>query len=301
MSGLRYLTCDVFTDRAFGGNPLAVVPHAGGLSEATMRLIARELNLSETAFVLPAENGGARRVRFFTPAMELPFAGHPTVGTALMLAELGELPLTGDVTRVILEENVGPIPVEIRARDGRPISARYTSARLPERGPEPPGRTAIAEMLGLAEEDVRNDAWRCEAWSCGVPFVFVPVRDVEALGRCRMNVGRWQPLLSDFWAPHVYVVAPPDGDRVRARMFAPAMGIVEDPATGAAATALPGYLASQLPAADSPLRLVVEQGVEMGRPSRIDVEVERAGGALRAVHVGGTCVLMADATLKLPR
>ena len=301
---LRYHTLDVFTDRVFGGNPLAVFPDGRGVSGDRMQRIARELNLSETVFVLPPDDPAhTRRLRIFTPAAELPFAGHPTVGTAFLLAALGEVPLAGDETGIVFEEGVGPVPVRIQARGGRPVFTELTAARLPERGPPPPPRAELSELLGLAEDDLPEDGWAAEGWSCGVPFLFVALRGRAALARARVDPARWEALLAGWWAPHLYVLArDPElpGSHVRARMFAPAMGIAEDPATGGAASALAGYLAARSPEREGTLRWTVEQGFEMGRPSLLRVEADVRGGEVAAVRVGGASVLVAEGVMRLP-
>ncbi|HUP22173.1 MAG TPA: PhzF family phenazine biosynthesis protein [Thermoanaerobaculia bacterium] len=300
---IPFATLDVFTDRPFGGNPLAIVPDARGLSSSQMQRIANELNLSETAFVLPPENGGARRLRIFTPARELPFAGHPTVGAALFLAWRGELPLRDGAGTVVLEESVGPVTVDIEARHGRSVSARLTAAQRPVIGPPPPPREILAEILSLRPSDLRQDDLEPAAVSCGVPFVLVPLRDRQALARVRLANASWAAHLSSHWAPSlfVYTFDPelPDSD-VRARMLGPSMGILEDPATGAAAVALAGYLADGEPVRDGTLRWRIEQGFEMGRPSLLDTEAEKSDGEVVAVRVGGAAVPIAEGTIALP-
>lgn len=300
---LRYHTLDVFTDRVFGGNPLAVFPDGRGVSAERMQRIAREFNLSETVFVLPPDDPAhTRRVRIFNPSAELPFAGHPTVGTAFLLAALGEVPLAGSGTRIVFEEGVGPVPVRVEARDGRPVYAELTAARLPEHGPPPPPRAEVAAVLGLAERDVLDGEWAPAGVSCGVPFLFVAVRG-EALARARVDPARWEARLAGWWAPHLYVISyDPElsGPEVRARMFAPAMGIPEDPATGAAASALAGYLAERTGAAEGTVRWTVRQGVEMGRPSLLRVEADVRGGAVEAVRVGGAAVRVSEGVMRLP-
>ncbi|HEX2187393.1 MAG TPA: PhzF family phenazine biosynthesis protein [Longimicrobiaceae bacterium] len=301
---LRYHTLDVFTDRVFGGNPLAVFPDGRGVDPERMQRIAREMNLSETVFVLPPDDPAhTRRLRIFNPVYELPFAGHPTVGTAFLLAALGEVPLGPDGAEVVFEEGVGPVRVRIEAQGGRPASAQLTAARVPERGPPPPTREELAALLGLAEDELPEGEWTAEGWSAGVPFLFVPVRGREALRRARVDPARWEALLAGWWAPHLYVLArDPElpGSDVRARMFAPAMGIVEDPATGAAASALAGYLAARAPEREGTLRWTVEQGWEMGRPSLLRVEAELRGGAVAEVRVGGAAVLVAEGVMRIP-
>ncbi len=299
-----YHTLDVFTDRVFGGNPLAVFPDARGIAPERMQRIARELNLSETVFVLPPEDPGhTRRLRIFTPAAELPFAGHPTVGTAFLLASLGQVPLEGDETAIVFEEGVGPVPVRIFARGGEPVGAQLTAAKLPEHGPPPPPRGELAAVLGLAEDDLPDGEWAPGGVSCGVPFLYVPVRDRAALGRARVDLARWEATLAGWWAPHLFVFSrDPElpGSDVRARMFAPSMGIAEDPATGGAAVALAGYLAARSPQREGTLRWTVEQGWEMGRPSILRVEADVRGGEVTAVRVGGGAVRVAEGRMRIP-
>lgn len=298
----QFYTADVFTTQIFGGNPLAVLPEAEGLTTRQMQQIAREFNFSETVFVLPPEHPNhTRKLRIFTPGVELPFAGHPTVGTAYVLASIGVIPLTGETTQIVFEEGVGPIPVSIRAEGGRPVSAQLTAAQLPQIGPPPPAAAQLAAVLSLAETDVIGDD--IQAVSCGVPFLFVPVAGREALGRIQLDQERWKKVLADYWAPHVFVfTADPEleGSDFRARMFAPAMGIVEDPATGAAATTLAGYLAIRDRTETGTLRWRIEQGFEMGRPSLLEIEAEKAAGQIVAVRVGGSSVLVTEGIMTLP-
>lgn len=299
---VKYHTLDVFTDRVFGGNPLAVFPDADGIPPVLMQRIARELNLSETVFVLwdaPPE-GTDCRVRIFTPAAELPFAGHPTVGTAFLLASLGRLRERDGAARVVLGEGVGPVPVDVRLEDGRPTFAMLSAARMPERGPPPPSPGVIAELLSLDESELDGSLGTAYATS-GVPWLFVSVRDRAALGRARVDMAAWDRHLSRAWAPHLYVMTDDAGDAtLRARMFAPAMGIAEDPATGAAVTALAELLAARDASGDGTLRWVVEQGVEMGRPSRLHLEADVRDGVLAAVRVGGAAVRVAEGEMILP-
>jgi len=300
-----FLTADVFTDRIFGGNPLAVLPDARGLSTDQMARIAREFNLSETAFVLPpADPAHLCRVRIFTPGVELPFAGHPTVGTAVVLASLGRVPLVGGEARVVFEEGVGPVPVRVRS-DGRgPTFAQLTAARAPERLAEPPPPDVIARALSLDPADVLTPetSYGPEAWSAGVPFLFVPVRGLDALARARVDMAAWAPVAQALGFEEVFLFtteAGPGAD-VRARMFAPGMGIAEDPATGGAASAFAGYLGVRTRLREGTARWVVIQGVEMGRPSRMEVEADKEDGAVVAARVGGTAVLVSEGTIEVP-
>jgi trans-2,3-dihydro-3-hydroxyanthranilate isomerase len=297
----KFHTLDVFTDRVFGGNPLAVFPDARGIAPETMQRIARELNLSETVFVTGA-TGGAFDVRIFTPAMELPFAGHPTVGTAMLLTMLGRAKAGERVTRLVLNEQVGPVPVEVRMEDGRPTFAMFAAPRVPEAGPPPPAPGVLAQVLSIDEADL-GGSLSTENHSAGVPFLFVSVRSADALARARVDVGAWERHLRNAWGPHVYVSTDDvgeDGVALRARMFAPAMGIVEDPATGGAATALAGLLAARDAASDGTWCWTVLQGVEMGRPSRIMIEADVRDRRVAQVRVGGGAVLVSEGEMRVP-
>jgi len=300
----RFLTADVFTDRPFGGNPLAVFPDARGIPGERMQQIAREFNLSETVFVLPPEDPAhTRKLRIFAPASELPFAGHPTVGTAFVLAATDEIPLTGGETHIVFEEGVGPVPVMIRAEGGKPVFSQLTAAKLPEVGPPPPPLPELAEMLSLDPADLLDGKDAPEAVSCGVPFLYIPLRDRDAVRRARLVLDRWEALVAGYWATEVYVFArDPElpGSHARSRMFAPRMGITEDPATGAATASFGGYLASRAPERDGTLRWVIEQGFEMGRPSILHLEVDKQDGRITAVRVGGSSVLVSEGWMEVP-
>src|SRR3954469_25219630 len=185
---VRYLTCDVFTDRKFGGNQLAVFPDAREIAPELMAPIAREFNYSETTFVLPPdEPSHTAKVRIFTPGGELQFAGHPTVGTAHVLAVIRAIALTGDETRIVFEEGVGPVPVTIRTKNGVPEFAQLSVAKLPEVGPPAPSREKLAAMLSLTPRDLVGGEMMPEAVSCGTPFLFVPLVDRAAVGRARVK------------------------------------------------------------------------------------------------------------------
>jgi trans-2,3-dihydro-3-hydroxyanthranilate isomerase len=294
----RYLVLDVFTDTAYGGNPLAVLLEAEGLTEIQMQRIAREFNLSETAFVRPPRNRGeTHRLRIYTPARELPFAGHPTVGAALALAEEG-----WPSDEFVFGEGIGPVRVTLRQqKQGR--SAWLWAAKMPELGPSPPPVDALAALVSLRTTDILAGDWGPVAVSAGIPFLVIPVRDAATLARAELDVNRWREILKDWWADQVYVVAPldgPQGTRYRARMFAPSLGFLEDPATGAAATAFPGWLVPRLGAKDGILTVTVEQGIEMGRPSTLMIEIELSGGVITVVRVGGMAVPVAEGTIRVP-
>lgn len=297
---MRYLTADVFTSVRFGGNQLAVLPDARGLTDQQMLAITREFNYSESTFVFPPDDPKhTRRVRIFTPDRELPFAGHPTVGTAFVLASIGEVKLTGDETRIVLEEGVGPVPIVIRARDGKPLFCQFSVAKLPEVGPPLPSRAVLAASLSLDEADLLDGAWHPQTVSCGVPFAFVPVRNRAAVARSRLRLEQWEQHLAGTPGEAVMIFsmdAEEPGHDVHARMFSPGFNIAEDPATGSACAALGGYLGQRAPA-DGTMRWVVEQGYEMGRPSLLEVEADRTAGRITAVRVGGDSVLVCEGTI----
>jgi len=298
----RFYTLDVFTDKTFGGNPLAFFPDATKIPESALQSIALELNLSETVFVYPPVNPQhTRRVRIFTPVYEMPFAGHPTVGCAFALAALGEIPLAGE-TRIVLEEGVGPVPVLIRGEFKRPTFAQLSVAKLPETGPPPPGRTHLAEMLSLDPSDILGGMTAPQAISCGFPFLMVPLRDLDAVKRARVRMDQWDSALKSYWAPDVMVFAR-DAERdgvIRARVFVPGQGIIEDPATGSAVAALGGYLAARETASSGNFAYLVEQGFEIKRPSFLELEVDKADGEVTAVRVGGSAVMVSEGMMEVP-
>lgn len=307
---LHYYTTDVFTDRPFGGNQLAVFPNATGIPEDLLLPIAREFNFSEVTFVYPpADARHTRRVRIFTPTGEIPFAGHPTVGTAFVLFASGELRAIActDVT-VVLEEKVGPVPVRVRfgesgtAGGATPIFAQLSVARLPEAMPPEPDAATLAELLSLAPGEFLGGDYGAQVVSCGLPFLMVPVRSRDAVRRARVRLDVWERTLAGTPGSEIMVFAlDPErpGTDVRARVFVPGLNVPEDPATGSACAALGGYLAARTPRDGTTLRWVVEQGVEMGRPSIIEVEADKAEGRVTGVRVGGSAVLVSEGTLKL--
>ena len=303
MPRFRYLTADIFTDTPFGGNQLAIFPDARGIPEHRLLDVTREFNYSETTFVYPPESPAhTRRVRIFTPGTEVPFAGHPTVGTAHALAATGEIPLTGELTRIILEEKVGPVPVTIHAKAGQPEFVQLSVAKLPEVGPPPPHRAALAAVLGLETDDLLGDAWSPAGVSCGLPFLFVPVRDRAAVARAGVRMDRWEASLKGAWASEVFVFAREGaraGSDIHARCFVPGLSVPEDPATGSACAALAGYLATRNPLRSGTLRWRVEQGFEMGRPSILELEADVSEGSVTAVRVGGASVLVCEGTMAI--
>lgn len=307
MAQYKFYTLDVFTDRIFGGNPLAVFPDGRGLDTEQMQTVAREFNLSETVFVLPPDQAEhTRRLRIFTPGTELPFAGHPTIGTAHLLAAIGDISLEGSETHIVFEEGVGPVPVTIYATDGQLTHTQLSAAQMPETGEAPPSIAELAEVLSLQPDDILSDP-APNAVSCGVGFLYVMLKDLDALARAQIRHEAWERLLSDYWAPHLYIFTPTDSfgeggpySTYRVRMFAPAMGIVEDPATGAAATALAGYLAPLQTLKNGTACWSVDQGFEMGRPSRLEIEADISGGEVTGIRVSGKSVMVSQGEMEIP-
>jgi trans-2,3-dihydro-3-hydroxyanthranilate isomerase len=304
MRRLLYHRVDVFTDRPFGGNPLAVFGNGRGLSDATMQAIAKEFNLSEVTFLLPPDDPACDyRVRIFTPDHELPMAGHPTVGTAFVLAHQRLIgPAEGDGPAVTFQEGVGPIPVRVEFREGWPVFAEM-SQPPPTFGPRFADRRAAAAMLSLDEADV-DDALPVEVVSCGVPFLYVPLRSLDAARRARPRPDLIEQASADGVPPEVFVFAREvvhEGSTVHSRMFAPGMGITEDPATGAASGPLGCYLVRYgvVAARGGVADIVSEQGVEMGRPSFVRIRIETDGDRITAVRVGGQCHYMGEGFLEV--
>lgn len=299
----RFVTVDVFTDQMFGGNPLAVVLDSVGLTGAQMQAIAREFNLSETSFVLPPSDPSHHaEVRIFTPGQELPFAGHPNVGTAFVLAQEWPEPLP---ERFLFEEKAGLVPVRL-LRDGQRVTgAELTAPRALERHAGPPPEL-VAAAIGLPPEALRLDRHGTEEVSVGLGFLVVQLASRAALRRAVLNPVAFAELSRLMGrVPALLPYAEPDeadgpGTDLQARMFSPGDGIPEDPATGSAVAALGALQADLLPQADAILRLVVGQGGDMGRPSILRVQVAKAAGRVGAVQVGGSCVAVSEGTITLP-
>ena len=296
---IQYYTCDVFTNKSFGGNQLAVIPDAAAIPEDLLQQIAKEFNFSETTFVYPPDDPShTKRVRIFTPGGELPFAGHPTVGTAITLGIIGSIPLSGNETKIVLEEKVGPVPVMIRSVNGKPEFAQLTAAKLPEFNLSVPAVEDLANMLGLARSEFIDAQYPLQFVSVGFPFLFVAVKNRDSLKRISVNTQVMEQLrLKEIF---VFTDDPERTDfHFRARMFAPLLGIQEDPATGSAAAAFAGYLAAKDPRTDGTLSWNIEQGFEMGRPSLLYIETDKSAGKTTAVRVGGNAVMMMKGVLEI--
>jgi len=300
----KFYTADVFTDKIFGGNQLAVFPYAEGLNSQQMQKVAAEFNLSEVVFVfVPRKPEYHRYLRIFTPKTELPFAGHPTLGAAYVLTAIQDIPLINNFRSIVFEEGVGEVMVNVSGTNGVPLYSELTAAQLPQFGPEPPPLAALAAMLSLDVSDLLTGDNSPQAVSCGLPFLFIPLRNPDAVSRVKLNRQLWEELLASYWAPHVYVFADNQNlqsSKFQARMFAPALGVDEDPATGSAATALAGYLATRHQLTDGTIIWLVEQGIEMGRPSLLKVQADKKNGFIQSIRVGGASVLVGEGTMEIP-
>lgn len=290
----RYYTCDVFTETRFGGNPLAVLPKADGLSDHQMQQIAREFNFSETAFVFPPQAGHTRNVRIFTPAREIPFAGHPNVGTAFVLASTGKFGEIRSSLSVTFEEKAGLVPITIQEAQGKIASCELTAPESLSLGKSIPAEL-LASAVSLATEDVVTETHQPQVASVGLPFLMTELRDRTALERARVNSAGVEAILRQDIRPSIYLYTRvSDGFDIRARMFAPLSGVPEDPATGSASCAVGGLLAHYSGQASGRFSYRIAQGVEMGRPSVLLVRTEKADGSVQATWVGGACVLVSE-------
>ena len=299
MMGYRYFICDVFTDRRFGGNQLAVLPEAGGLSDEQMQQIAREFNFSETSFVFPSEAGHTRRVRIFTPTMEVPFAGHPNIGTAFALATTGEFGPIGASITVTFEEKAGLVPITIHKDKGKPIWCELAAPQRLSLG-KTISAQSLASAVSLAADDIVTGRHLPQVASVGLPFLIAELKDRAALERARSNLDGVDALVAEGVIPdiHLYTHSTDEFD-IRARMFAPLDGVPEDPATGSANCALVGLLSHYNEVADGSFRWRIAQGVEMGRPSVLEARTEKRAGIVVSIRVGGACVLVSEGFVHL--
>jgi trans-2,3-dihydro-3-hydroxyanthranilate isomerase len=291
---LKFYQADVFTGDPFGGNPVAVFPDAQGLSDYQLQQIAREMNLSETVFVLPPTDGAAVvRLRIFTPTQELPFAGHPVLGTFYVLAQLGLIAATDGVTRVMQECNIGLFPVELHAREGEVTLVVMTQPKPEFLGPVGAMEDVyqIARALGLPKYVITDMKWPIEVVSTGLPVIIVPMRTLTAVRSIQPDPSAIMDLCSRFGANGLMAfttVTVEPSATVHARMFAPSIGILEDPATGSASGALGAYLVQNGVVDVAPTtEIVIEQGYEIERPSQILVRVESDDDIIQTVKVGG--------------
>lgn len=301
-----FVQVDVFTDVPFGGNPLAVFPEAEGLTSGEMQKLAREMNLSETTFVLPPEAPGADfKVRIFTPAVELPFAGHPVVGSHWVLAHLGRVDLKEPVTEVRFELGVGVLPADLEVADGRVDRVVITSDQ-PRFLTVLEDLTELAAGLGIPAEAITDTGLPVQVVSTGMPTLMVPVRslaEVQALDAGNLNVAALrracEPVGTESVLLFTFETERPEAT-VHVRMFAPALGVPEDPATGSANGTLGAYLVHHqaVTVSEGTNHFISEQGAEMDRPSTLHLLVDRAGGEVTRVRVGGQVVPVVEGTVR---
>ena len=301
MKSRKYSVYDVFTDKALAGNPLAIVTDCEGLDAAAMQTIAREFNLSESVFILPPDNPRHRaRVRIFTPAYELPFAGHPTVGSAVALAEQSGM----EAGMFVLEEKIGPVRCAVTRDSGRGVTfAEFDLPRLSEPMELSADAVALGAALGLGSHEIGFENHRPGLWSAGVPYVTVPVASLDAAARIRFDNHAWMELAPGkgegiVASAYVYCRDTVHHDSAfHARMFVPGNPSYEDPATGSAAAAFSGVVVHFDKPVDGLQRYWIEQGMEMGRPSRIRLEVDVDAGRASRARIGGHAVKVAEGTL----
>ena len=290
----KYYICDVFTKKRFGGNPLAVLPEADGLTDKKMQQIASEFNFSESSFVFAPENGKTRKVRIFTPALELPFAGHPNIGTAFVLASSGVLGDFHESTEIIFEEKAGLVPILLRKFDDSSI---WCELQAPEKLSI--GKTVSAEDLASAisvdSSEIIVDTHPPQQASVGLPFVIAELKNTQALEQASINIKGFKKLISQYNTcfVHIYTHSNDEYD-VRTRMFAPFDGMPEDPATGSANCALGGLLTYYNGSASGDFEWKIAQGVEMGRPSYLKARTQKKDGEVTAAFIGGNSVMVSE-------
>lgn len=302
---IKFYQADVFTAEPFGGNPVAVIPDAQGLNDDELQQIAREMNLSETVFVFPpTDQAAVARLRIFTPTQEIPFAGHPVIGTFFLLAELGVIPVKQSMTRVMQECNIGLFPVELYAEDGQVERVVMTQPKPEFLGPveETEDLYKVASALGLSKHVIADTKWPIEVVSTGLPVLIVPVRTLTAVRSIRPDATAIMDVCRRFGANGIMVfttVTVEPSATVHTRMFAPSIGILEDPATGSASGALGAYLVQNGVVDVAPTtEIIAEQGYAIDRPSRIHIQVDSDDDIIQSVKVGGQCVRVIEGTLK---
>ncbi len=302
---LKFYQADVFTSQPFGGNPVAVFPDANGLADEQLQKIAREMNLSETVFVFPPSDPAAVvRLRIFTPTQEIPFAGHPVVGALYVLAHIGSIAASDSVTRVLYECNIGVFPVELHARDGQVTRVVMTQPKPQFVGgvENTEDLYKVAGSLGISKPVIVGAKWPLEVVSTGLPVLIVPVRTLTAVRSIEANDDAIIDLCSRFGTNGIMVfttVTVEPFASAHARMFAPSIGISEDPATGSAGGALGAYLVHHGVVEVAPTtEVIIEQGYEIDRPSSILVQVESDDDMIQSVKVGGQCVMVAEGVLR---
>ena len=295
----RYFICDVFTDKKFCGNQLAVLPEAEGLSNSQMQQIAREFNFSESAFVFSPEFGQTRKVRIFTPTEEVPFAGHPNIGTAFVLAKDGAFGDFREPVKVIFEEKVGFVPITIRYDAGNQIWCELSAPEELSIGDSVPTEFS-ASLLSLDTGDIVTTTHPPQVASVGLPFLFIELSSLDVLQRAKVNMPQFNRLIDRGIVTyiHMYVKRTDDFD-IRARMFAPIDGVPEDPATGSANCALIALLTYYDSETDTDNNWRISQGIEVGRPSVLNGRTEKRNGKITGVWIGGNSVLISEGIIEM--
>jgi trans-2,3-dihydro-3-hydroxyanthranilate isomerase len=294
MMKYRYYICDVFTDQRFGGNQLAVIPDARGLNNQQMQKIAREFNFSESTFVFPPEQGHTRKVQIFTPTREVPFAGHPNIGTAFVLASCGEFEEIAEATEIVFEEKAGLVKVTLLRSDEGMI---YCELKAPQRlslGQVLPV-DMLATAISLSAGEIVTDTHLPMVASVGLPFIMVELRDQSALQNAKIDLNGFEQIAAQGVTPDIFVyIRSNDEFDIRARMFAPFDGVSEDPATGSANCALAGLLGHYHESMSGNFEWRIAQGIEMGRPSLLHARAEKKDGEILSTWIGGSCVMVAE-------
>ncbi len=299
----QFYTLDVFTEQRFSGNPLAVVGDSDDLHDAQMQAIAREFNLSETVFLQsPRDPVNTARARIFTPKRELPFAGHPTIGTAVLIGHLqaADMIRSRDID-IVIEEAIGPVRCTVRSRGGV-VRAQFDLPKLPERIGDVADDAALACALSLRPEDIGFRGHTASVWSAGVGFTFVPLASREAVTRARPDMSVWNDVIGPADHPAAFIYCSEtvgEGRHVHARMFAPSLGIAEDPATGGAVAAFAGVCMAFETPGDGEHQIIVEQGFAMGRPSLINLGMTVEGGALVSASIGGAAIVVCEGEIEI--
>ena len=295
----RYFVCDVFTTQMFSGNQLAVVPEAQGLSESQMQNIAKEFNFSETTFVFPPEAGQTKKVRIFTPNTEVPFAGHPNIGTAFILAKDGVFGTFDTAKEVVFEEKAGLVPVKINKDESGYIWCELSAPEILSIG-DPVSKPLVASVLTLNESEILTTTHPPQVASVGLPFLLVEISSVNSLIKAQIDVGRLELLIEKAGVSYIHLYCRNVGNfDIKARMFAPLDGVSEDPATGSANGALIGLLSQYENIDDSDKDWTISQGAEIGRPSVLYGRTQKQKGKVIGVWIGGHSVLVSEGVLKL--
>ena len=293
----KYYICDVFTTKRFGGNPLAVLPDAEGLTEEQMQQIAREFNFSESTFVFPPEKGNTKKVRIFTPSTEVPFAGHPNIGTAFVLASAGIIEELNVTTEFVFEEKAGLVPITLqRLHDG----AFWCELQAPEKLSL--GKSISAEILAsaisLPVEKINLNIHSPQVVSVGLPFLIAELKDRGALEEASVNLEEFKQLVGQDLPPYVHLYTRSNDEfDIRARMFAPFDGVPEDPATGSANCALGGLLTYYNDASSGNYEWKIAQGIEMGRPSSLKARTQKKDGEVISTYIGGSSVMVSEGVI----